>query len=478
MDNDYILFKKKYDSIMDIGTSCVGEEKRVQGTVRSFRVQSGIIFVELFDSSSSAVLQLISEDKSIVLQLDGSISNGASLFVKGTVRPHEKRHGQVELIITEILHIGSVYDPKRCILNSFTTLKNLRNHRLDWGKTRTGHAVLRISAGVMRALTDTFHTMGFSQYRVNSLTISDCEGAGDMFFVSSNIGGGAVPLSADGTVDWSKDFFGQKVGLTVSQQWGLELYVQSEDAAFTFGTSWRAEKSDTNRHAAEFGHVEFEKSWASLDDLININESLVKCVVDYVLKNHMVDLEELNKKVSVGIIDRLKGFLERPFIRITYDTAIELVEKHGEEIRAKFSQTILPVWGDDLGSTCERYIADVVYGHPVFIFNYPKTLKSFYMKQNTDKRTVQGCDLIMNGVGELFGSSVRESDYDKLVLAAKERNMSIEPIQWYLDMRRNGYKPSAGAGMGFERLLMAVTGIDNLRDVGLFPMCFNEKPKF
>lgn len=474
----FILYKNLYDYISDIGFRCVGEEKRVQGTVRSFRVQSGIVFVELFDSSTSAVLQLISEDASIVRQLDGSISNGASLFVKGVVRQHEKRAEQVELIITEILHVGSVYDPKRCILNSFTTLKNLRNHRLDWGKTRTGHAVLRISAGVTRALADAFHAMGFGQYRVNSLTISDCEGAGEMFYVSSNIGGGNFPLLADGSVDWSKDFFGQKVGLTVSQQWGLELYVQSEDAAFTFGTSWRAEKSDTNRHAAEFGHVEFEKSWASLEDLMNINESLVKCVVDYVLKNHMVDLEELNKKVSVGVIDRLKGFLEKPFIRISYNTAIELIEKHGEHIRSKFGQTLLPVWGDDLGSACERYIADVVYEQPVFIFNYPKTLKSFYMKQNDDGQTVQGCDLIMNGVGELFGSSVRESDYDKLVLAAKERNMNLEPIQWYLDMRRNGYKPSAGAGMGFERLLMAVTGIDNLRDVGLFPLCFNEKPKF
>ena len=477
--SNLILYKKPYDSIAEILPCCIGLEKKVQGTVRSCRIQSGIAFVELFDGSTSAVLQLISEDAGIVSCLDGKISNGASLYVKGTVRQHEKKAECVELLINEILHVGPVHDPKRCILNSFTNLKTLRAHRLDWGKTRTGHAVLRISAGLTRGLSNLFHTMGFGQYRVNSLTTSDCEGAGEMFYVSSNIGGLKVPLLQTGGLDWSKDFFGQKVGLTVSQQWGLELYVQSEDAAYTFGTSWRAELSDTNRHAAEYGHLEFEKTWASLEDLMNINETLVKGAIDYVLTHHMDDLEELNKKISVGIIDRLKGAWGTPFARIEYDDAMMLINKDLEEIsKTQEKGWTAPVWGDDLGTVCERYIADIHFKKPVFIYNYPKKLKSFYMKQNEDGRTVQGCDLIMNGVGELIGSSVRESDYEKLVASAKERNMSLEPIQWYIDMRRNGYKPSAGAGVGFERLLMTVTGIDNIRDVGLFPICYNEKLRF
>ena len=168
-----------------------------------------------------------------------------------------------------------------------------------------------------------------------------------------------------------------------------------------------------------------------------------------------------------------------PFARIEYDDAMMLINKDLEEIsKTQEKGWTAPVWGDDLGTVCERYIADIHFKKPVFIYNYPKKLKSFYMKQNEDGRTVQGCDLIMNGVGELIGSSVRESDYEKLVASAKERNMSLEPIQWYIDMRRNGYKPSAGAGVGFERLLMTVTGIDNIRDVGLFPICYNEKLRF
>lgn len=479
MNGDLILYKTPYDAIKDICVGCVGLVKKVQGTVRTCRIQSGIAFVELFDSSSSATLQLVSEDPELVWQLDGKLSNGASLYVEGTVRPHEKKTNSVELRIDTILHVGTVFDPKHCILNTFSTLKTLRAHRLDWGKTRTGHSVLRISAGLTRGLSNIFHSMGFGQYRVNSLTVSDCEGAGEMFYVSSKIGSTGLALLADGSIDWTKDFFGQKVGLTVSQQWGLELYAQSEDAVYTFGTSWRAEQSDTNRHAAEYGHLEFEKTWASLEDLMNINETLVKGAIDYVLKNHLADLEELNKKVSVGVIDRLRGFLREPFARISYDDAIALCVLHVNDITQSAAVGFtVPSWGDDLGTVCERYIADVVYKKPVFIYNYPKVLKSFYMKQNDDGRTVQGCDLIMNGVGELIGSSVRESNYEKLVEAAVERGMHLEPIQWYLDMRRNGYKPSAGAGVGFERLLMTVTGIDNIRDVGLFPICYNDKPKF
>jgi len=465
-------YKRSYTPITEIDVKSVGLQKIVQGTVRSCRIQSGIAFVELIDGSSSSVLQLVCEKADICLKLDGKLSNGASLMVKGTVVAHEKKVDCVELHIEEVYFIGEVFDPKHCILNTYATLKTLRTKRLDWGKTRVGHAVLRISAGLFRGLSNIFHEMGFGGYRVNSLTVSDCEGAGEMFCVSSCIGGGKVPLLADGSMDWSKDFFGQKIGLTVSQQWGLELYVQSEDAAYTFGTSWRAEQSDTNRHAAEYGHIEFEKTWASLEDLMDINESLIKGAICYVLKYHLGDLEELNKKISVGIIDRLRAYLECPFARISYDDAIDIINKHISELGT------VPVWGDDLGSTCERFLADVVFKKPVFIFNYPKVLKSFYMKANDDGRTVQGCDLIMNGVGELIGSSVRESNYDKLIASAKERGYKLEPIQWYIDMRRNGYKPSAGAGIGFERLLMTVTGIDNIRDVGVFPICYGEKPKF
>lgn len=438
-----VSYKQQHTDIRNIGlkSSVDGLVVCVRGCVRDIRIQASCAFIKLFDGSSSNCIQLI-VDSNLFSKIT-NVTNGASLSASGIIKKHPKKE-EVEIQVFDIDYVGPIDDPKNCILGANRpSLDALRACPTVWGKSPVIHAVRRISSGVLHCLGTVFHSLGFNKRDPSVLTISDCEGAGEMFAID--------PVQTE-------KFFGQKVGLTVSSQWGLELFVQSEEKVWTDNPSFRAEPSDSSRHLASFKHIEWEFAWASIDDLMDLSEQLTQACFKYVLENHNDDLRMLDMSVSKGIIDRLQILSKATYARITYSDAITLLK---EAPAGRFES--IPNWGDDLGSIYETYLAEEVFGKPVFVYNYPKQLKSFYMKQNDDGTTVQGCDLLMPGLGELIGSSVRESDYNKLMNAVKERNMVVDGIEWYLDLRRNGSKPSAGAGLGFERLIMCCTGLKNIR---------------
>jgi asparaginyl-tRNA synthetase len=320
--------------------------------------------------------------------------------------------------------------------------------------------------------------MGYHHLNPNIITTSDCEGGGEVFTISTLLdkSTSTIPVKPESltTIDYSKDFFEKQAFLTVSSQLQLELLCAGLGKVYTTNKSFRSEKSRTTRHLAEFEHIEWETAWVNLDDLMDFTETYTQSVFNYVLKNHMTDLEELNKYTSKGIIEKLESLVSQPYKRITYDEAVQTIDTHKNQIQALYKLASVPQWGDDLGSDCEKYLTDHVYKQPLFVYNYPKALKSFYMMANTDNRTVQGCDLLMPGLGELVGSSVREHDYDKLMQVVKERNMDTGPLKWYLELRRNGSTPTAGAGLGFDRLVRICTGLENIRDAVPFPVAYQE----
>lgn len=453
-----VSYKQKHIDIALIGLTMVGESVLVRGCVRDIKVQAECTFVKLFDGSTSVALQLV-VDNEFCGGLKG-VTNGASLSVYGVVKKHYKKE-EVEVHVSNVEYAGTIHDPKKCILSaSRPSLEALRACPTEWGKSPVIHACRRISSGLLHCLGLEFHKLGFAKMDPSVLTISDCEGAGEMFMLDKGQTG---------------KFFGQeKVGLTVSSQWGLELFVQSEEKVWTDNPSFRAEPSDSSRHLASFKHIEWELGWADLDDLMDLSEQLTQACFNYVLSAHMDDLLVLDGSVSKGIIERLRTFVSDSYARLSYNDAIDMLV-------AAFNAgklDSLVKWGDDLGSLYESYLAESVFGKPIFVYNYPKGLKSFYMKQNDDGLTVQGCDLLMPGLGELIGSSVRESDYDKLIGVVLERGMNTEGIEWYLDLRRNGSKPSAGAGLGFERLVMCCTGLKNIRLCGTQPVYYKGKLVF
>jgi asparaginyl-tRNA synthetase len=373
--------------------------------------------------------------------------------------------------------MGLVQDPVSYILNAKKmSLEILRDHQDVRVKTRTLNAVFRIRSGLSKATHDFFEMIGAKHLNPNIITTSDCEGAGEVFTITNMLGKtNTVPVLKDtNEIDYSKDFFEKHAFLTVSSQLQLELLCAGLSKVWTSNKSFRSEKSKTSRHLAEFEHIEWEFAWTDLNELMNISEHYTQYCFQYILDNYMDDLEELNKFMSKGIIDKLKIFCSKNYIRITYDDAIKIIVNNQKEIMEKYKLSMLPKWGDDLGSECEKYIAEIVYNHPVFVFNYPKELKSFYMKQNDDGRTVQGCDLLVPGLGELIGSSVREHDYNKLMKIVEERKMDITPLKWYIDLRRNGSTPTAGAGLGFDRLVRICTGMENIRDAVCFPVAYQE----
>jgi asparaginyl-tRNA synthetase len=309
------------------------------------------------------------------------------------------------------------------------------------------------------------------------VTTSDCEGGGEVFTITTLLDKTTTQIpqvDKTPTIDYAKDFFSKQAYLTVSSQLQLECLCAGLGKVYTTNKSFRSEKSRTTRHLGEFEHIEWETAWSSLDDLMDLSESYTQYAYNYVIQNHMDDLDCLNQFTSKGIIDKLKSFSASPYKRITYDEAIALIETHKQQIQTKYNLQELPQWGEDLGSECEKYISEQIFKHPVFVYNYPKQFKSFYMMANPDNKTVQGCDLLVPGLGELIGSSVREHDYDRLMATIKERSMDPSPLQWYIDLRRNGSTPSAGAGLGFDRLVRICTGIENIRDVVPFPVAYQE----
>jgi len=462
-------YNQKYTDISKISTKLISNTITVNGWVRTTRIQSTVAFIELHDGSTSKTIQLITENLELIEKLK-VLTVGSSLSISGEVVKHPVKDELVEIKILEILYIGKIEDPITYILNAKkTSLEALRDHMDVRVKTRTFTAVFRIRAGLSKAMHDFWGNLGFHHLNPNIITTSDCEGGGEVFTISTllNEKKQDIPtIEKTDIIDYNKDFFQKRAYLTVSSQLQLELLCAGLGKVWTSNKSFRSEKSKTNRHLAEFEHIEWEVAWANLDDLMDLSEQFTQYCFSYIINNHKDDLEELNKFTSKGIIEKLESFISKPYIRITYDEALEILEKS--------NITNLPKWGDDLGSECEKYLADVHFKHPLLVYNYPTVLKSFYMKQNPDGRTVQGCDLLVPGLGELIGSSVREENYEKIMLIINERKMDISSLKWYLDMRKNGSTPTAGAGLGFDRLVRICTGIENIRDAVPFPIAYQE----
>ena len=435
------------------------EKVLVEGWVRTRRDGKQVTFVELNDGSCLANLQVVFDPSKPELALPEGASTGASLAVRGRLVESPAKGQQWELHAVEVTVVGeSTPDfPLQKKRHGFEYLRTIAHLR---PRSNTFGAVARVRNALFMAIHRHFQSKGFLYLPAPMITASDAEGAGEMFQVTN------LDLSgAEGgkPVDWSQDFFGRKAFLTVSGQLEAEIYAHVFHDVYTFGPTFRAENSNTSRHAAEFLMCEPEMAFADLQENIRIGEEFIKSVLAMVREECPEDLEFFDQRIEKGLLKKLDHVMESAFEVITYTEAVEILEKSGESFE-------FPVgWGKDLQSEHERYLTEKKIGRPLFVVDYPKEIKAFYMRQNDDGRTVAAMDMLVPGIGEIIGGSQREERLDYLTANIEERGLPMEEYWWYLDLRRFGSAPHAGFGMGFERLMMYVTGLSNIRDVLPFP---------
>ena len=437
------------------------KEVTIGGWVRSIRDSKTFGFIVVNDGSFFENLQVVYHDN---MENFGEISKlnvGAAIIVKGTLVATPQAKQPFEIQAAEVVVEGtSAPDyPLQKKRHSFEYLRSIAHLR---PRTNTFQAVFRVRSLTAYAIHKFFQERGFVYVHTPLITGSDCEGAGEMFQVTT-LDMNNVPKNADGTVDYSKDFFGKETNLTVSGQLNGETYAQAFRNIYTFGPTFRAENSNTTRHAAEFWMIEPEIAFADLEDDMILAENMLKYVIRYVMENAPEEMNFFNSFVEKGLIDRLNNVVNSDFARVTYTEAIEILEKHNDKFEYKVS------WGADLQTEHERYLTEEIYKRPVFVTDYPKEIKAFYMKMNDDNKTVAAVDCLVPGIGEIIGGSQREDDYDKLVARMKELGLKEEDYGFYLDLRKYGSTHHAGFGLGFERLLLFVTGMSNIRDVIPFP---------
>ncbi len=434
----------------------LNKEVTVCGWVRTARDSKNMAFIELNDGTTLKHLQLVI-DKGAISVDERAFHLGASLKVTGTVV--EARQDAYEINVKEIEILGDCpvdypLQKKRHTLEFLRTMPHIRV------RANTFNAVFRIRSVMAKIIHDYFQDRNYIYVHTPILTGSDCEGAGEVFQVTTH------PFNHNYKSEeeyYKEDFFGKKAGLSVSGQLEGEVAAMAYGKIYTFGPSFRAENSNTPRHVAEFWHVEPEVAFAELSDIIEIAEDMIKYIVSEIMKKCPEEIDFFEAHFEKGLKDKLNNLVNNSFEVLDYKEAIEILEKSGKEFQ-------YPVyWGCDLQTEHERYITEEVYNKPVFITNYPKEIKSFYMKQNADGKTVAATDLLVPGVGEIIGCSEREADYDKLIEAMKVRNMNMDDYKDYLDLRKFGSVPHSGFGLGFERMIMYVTGISNIRDVILYP---------
>ena len=386
---------------------------------------------------------------------------GAAVVVTGTLvaTPQAKQPFEIQADTIEVEGASAPDYPLQKKRHSFEYLRTIAHLR---PRTNTFQAVFRVRSLTAYALHKFFQERGFVYVHTPIITGSDCEGAGEMFRVTT-MDMENVPKTEDGAVDYTQDFFGKETSLTVSGQLNAETYAQAFGNVYTFGPTFRAENSNTTRHAAEFWMLEPEMAFADLEDDMDLAEDMLKYVINYVMENAPEEMNFFNSFVDKGLIDRLTNVATSEFARITYTDAIEILKKHNDKFEFKVS------WGIDLQTEHERYLTEEVYKRPVFVTDYPKDIKAFYMRLNDDGKTVAACDLLVPGIGELVGGSQREERYDVLEKIMDEKGMAKEGLQWYMDLRRFGGCKHAGFGLGFDRFLMYLTGMQNIRDVEPFP---------
>ena len=439
-----------------------GKEITVSGWVRTIRVSKNFGFIELNDGSFFKSLQIVIEQDKLENYAEISKLNvGAAITVTGILEltPEAKQPFELKADSAYIDGASTPDYPLQKKRHSFEYLRTISHLR---PRTNTFAAVFRIRSLIAYAIHRFFQERGFVYVHTPIITGNDCDGAGEMFEVTT-LDMENPPRNEDGSVDYSKDFFGKKTSLTVSGQLNGETYCMAFRNIYTFGPTFRAENSNTTRHAAEFWMIEPEIAFADLADDMDLAEDMLKYIINYCLDNAPEEMEFFNKFVDKGLLDRLHNVVENEFKRITYTEAIELLKKNND----KFEYPV--EWGSDLQTEHERYLTETLFKRPVMVTDYPKDIKAFYMKQNPDGKTVAAVDVLVPGIGEIIGGSQREEDYDKLLARIKELSMNEEDYSWYLDLRKYGTNKHAGFGLGFERAVMYITGMQNIRDVLPFP---------
>jgi len=447
---DIFLSKEEY----------LNQEVCVSGWVRSNRDSKNFGFLTISDGTFFTPLQVVYHDEMANFGEIAKLGVGAAVIVSGKLIPTPEAKQEFELQAVEISVEGETQpdyplQKKRHSLEYLRTIPHLRP------RTNTFQAVFRIRSQIAYAIHAFFQERGFVYVHTPLITASDAEGAGEMFEVTT-LPLNDVPMK-DGGVDYSEDFFGKKTSLTVSGQLNGEAFAQAFRDIYTFGPTFRAEKSNTQRHAAEFWMIEPEMAFADLDDVMFIAEDMLKYIIQYVLVNAPEELEFLNQFVDKGLLERLQHIVKSDFARVSYTEAVEILEKVNDRFEYKVK------WGSDLQTEHERYLTEEIYKCPVFVTDYPKDIKSFYMKLNEDGKTVAAVDCLVPGIGEIIGGSQREDDLDKLTKRMQELNMNMEDYQFYLDLRKYGSTRHGGFGLGFERAVMYITGMSNIRDVLPFP---------
>ncbi len=434
------------------------------GWVRSKRGSKGIFFIALNDGSTIKNMQIVGEDQNFDEETIKLITTGACLKVVGTL-VESPAAGQASEIQAKQIEVLGECDNTYPLQKKGASWEYLRTVAHMRPRTNTFGAILRIRHNMAMAIHTYFHEHGFYYFHTPLITASDCEGAGNMFQVTTK---NLYDLKKDeeGKIDYSDDFFGQQVALTVSGQLEGELGATALGQIYTFGPTFRAENSNTPRHLAEFWMIEPEMAFYDKDDLMDLEEDFIKYCVRWALDNCRDDLEFLNKMVDKTLIERLEGVLKESFVRLPYTEGIEILQ---QAIKGGRKFEFPCEWGDDLASEHERYLVEEYFKKPVIMTDYPKEIKAFYMKLNEDGKTMQGTDVLFPQIGEIIGGSVREESYDKLMAEIGRRGMETEKLEWYLDTRRWGSCPHAGFGLGFERLILFVTGMQNIRDVIPFP---------
>ncbi len=437
----------------------------VGGWLRSVRDSKTFGFLVVNDGTFFEPLQVVYADRLENFSQISRLNVGAAVIVTGKLVATPDAKQPFEIQADEVVIEGeSAPDyPLQKKRHSFEYLRTMAHLR---PRTNTFQAVFRVRSLIAYAIHKFFQEREFVYVHTPLITGSDCEGAGEMFRVTT-LDPADPPRNQDGTVDYSQDFFNKETNLTVSGQLNGETYAMAFKNIYTFGPTFRAENSNTTRHAAEFWMIEPEIAFADLTDDMMLAESMLKYVISYVLDQAPEEMEFFNKFVDKGLIERLRHVVDSDFAHVTYTEAVELLEKQNDKFEYKIS------WGADLQTEHERCLTEEIFKRPVFVTDYPKEIKAFYMKQNEDGRTVAAMDCLVPGIGEIIGGSQREDDYDKLVKRMEECGLAKEDYDFYLDLRRFGTARHAGFGLGFERCVMYLTGMQNIRDVIPFPRTVN-----
>ncbi len=442
-----------------------GNTVEVGGWLRSIRDSKTFGFLVINDGTFFEPLQVVYNDNISNFAEISKLNVGTAVIVKGTLvaTPNAKQPFEIQADEVTVEGVSSPDYPLQKKRHSFEYLRTISHLR---PRTNTFQAVFRVRSLIAYAIHKFFQERDFVYVHTPLITGSDCEGAGEMFRVTT-LDMDNLPRTEEGAVDYSKDFFNKETNLTVSGQLNGETYAMAFRNIYTFGPTFRAENSNTTRHAAEFWMIEPEIAFADLKDDMMLAEGMLKYIIQYVMEQAPEEMQFFNNFVDKGLIDRLNGVLHSDFGHVTYTEAIELLEKHNDEFEYKVS------WGCDLQTEHERYLTEEIFKRPVFVTDYPKEIKAFYMKLNEDGKTVAAMDCLVPGIGEIIGGSQREDNYEKLVQRMEELGLKKEDYDFYLDLRKYGSTRHAGFGLGFERCVMYLTGMSNIRDVIPFPRTVN-----